>query len=270
MTGHSVIGYRADGRVIHLLFGAADDDTEPQGVGDTGGNGPAPKPAPAAQHDDTDLRAELDRLRQENATHQERLRALMAGGGDTTPAAASTDEDDDEDDSKGSKTDPELAKLRKAIRAANAEAKARREREDKLRREWDEQDRQHKAQLDEARRLSEAAEKARLEAEARYKPATIRAAAVPALLTAGAKPDRADRLVRLLDMNALDVDANGEVTGLAEQVAAVKQEWPELFRSDEEPKPRVPRVTVADRPPVEEQPRRSADVLAAQVLGRTA
>lgn len=263
MTGTLLLGRRADGRPIHAWFGAADDDTD----------------TPPPPDESASLRAELDQLRSQHAQAQaeaqqnaERLRELLAG--QPQPQGEDDgDEDDDTDDAKGSDgkpVDPEMTKLRRAVRAANREAKLRREREEKLRADWEAQDRARSEQLAEAQKLSEAAEKARLEAEARYKPATIRASAVPALLAAGAKPDRADRLVRLLDMAALDVDAAGEVTGLTEQITAVKAEWPELFASTEQPPPKPPRVTGADRPPAEQAPTRSADRIAAQILGSNA
>lgn len=263
MTGTLLLGRRADGRPIHTWFGAADDDT------------PEDTPTP---DESAALRAELEQLRAQAAASQaeaqqnaERLRELLAG--QSAPQAdTEDDEDDDDTDSKpdGKPVDPEIMKLRRAVRGANREAKLRREREEKLRADWEAQDKARQEQLVEAQKLSEAAEKARLEAEARYKPATIRAAAVPALLAAGAKAERADRLVRLLDMAALDVDADGEVTGLAEQIVAVKAEWPELFTPAEQAAPKPPRVTGADRPPAEQGPQRSADRIAAQILGGAA
>lgn len=259
MTGTMpIIGYRSSGAPIYLICGGADDD------GGEGGNAPAPADDTAA------LRAELDAAKAQAAQTEERLRALMAANeAPTTPPAVDGDEDDTEPE--GAKpADPEMAKLRRALREANRESKARREAAERLRSEWEQQEQATKAQVLEAQKLAEAAEKARVEAESRYKPATIKAAAVPALLAAGAKADRADRLVKLLDMAALDVDTTGEVTGLAEQVAAVKADWPELFASAEEQRRPVPRVATGDRAPVEDKPTRSADILARQVLGGAA
>lgn len=250
MGTSTLIGRRANGRPLYLIQGGAEDEPAEQ------------TPAPPVADDSAALRAELEQVRADHARDAERLRALMAGG-DPTPAPA---EDEDEDDKDGPKpADPEMAKLQRALRAANRESKARREQADKLRADWEAQDKARQEQLSEAQRLSEAAEKARQEAEARYKPATIRAAAVPALLEAGAKPERADKLVRLLDAAVMDVDGSGEVTGLSEQIEAVKADYPELFASAEQDKPRAPRLSGGDRPPVEQVPARSADVLAAQI-----
>ena len=260
MTGN-LLGYRKDGSPIRLVWGGADDDPEP----------PPPGPgAPVASQGAEELaamRAELEAARAEAAQNAERLRALMAGN---EPAAPADDDDPDDDPDNGKPIDPELLKARRALRAANKESKARREAAERMKAEWDAQDAAHKSQVAEAQKLAEAAEAARLAAEAKYKPATIKAAAVPALLTAGAKPERADRLVKLLDLNALDVDANGEVTGLAAQVEAVKQEWPELFKSADDEQRRAPRVATGDRPPVQERPLTSAEKIARQVLGGAA
>lgn len=262
MGTSTLLGHRRDGRPIHLAQGGSEDDTPPPAVAP-----PAPTP-PSAADEAAGLRAELETARAEAAQNAERLRALMAGEQPAPQPAADDDEDEDKDGAKPS--DPEMAKLQRALRAANRESKARREQADKLRADWEAQDKARQEQLAEAQRLSEAAEKARQEAEARYKPATIKAAAVPALLAAGAKPERADKLVRLLDAAAMDVDAAGEVTGLAEQVASVKADYPELFASAETERRPVPRVSGGDRPPVENAPSRSADLLAAQVLGGAA
>lgn len=260
MTGNMtsrVIGYRSSGAPIHLICGGADDD------GGEGGNAPA-----APVDDSAALRAELDAAKAQAAQTEERLRALMAANEAPTAPA---DGDEAEDEPEGGKpADPELAKLRRALREANRESKARREAAERLRAEWEQQEAATKAQVAEAQKLAEVAEQSRKEAESRYRPATIKLAALPEFLKAGAKPERADKLVRLLDLSALDVDASGEVTGLAEQVAAVKADYPELFASAEEQRRPVPRVATGDRAPVEDKPARSADILARQVLGGAA
>jgi hypothetical protein len=85
-------------------------------------------------------------------------------------------------------------------------------------------------------------EKVRREAEdaalAKAKPGLVRAAARDALRDAGlivpTAKDKADsalaRAVRLLDLAEIDVDPeDGTVSGVEEQVKAVKREYPELF-----------------------------------------
>jgi hypothetical protein len=83
-------------------------------------------------------------------------------------------------------------------------------------------------------------EQIRREAEeaalAKAKPGLVKAAAKDAFRTAGLLlPEKGDpsgalaRAFRLLDMDALDVDDDGDVTGIDEAVKAVKREYPELF-----------------------------------------
>jgi hypothetical protein len=50
------------------------------------------------------------------------------------------------------------------------------------------------------------------------------------LRAAGCRLDRIDRAVRLLDLDAVDAE-DGEVTGLAEEIAVVKRDFGELFEA---------------------------------------
>lgn len=77
-----------------------------------------------------------------------------------------------------------------------------------------------------AREAREAAEAA---AEKRYKPIAIRAA----LLEAGVKSAKVKGALKLLEMADIEVDGDGEVTGLDDQLDGLKEEWPELFASPE-------------------------------------
>ncbi len=53
-----------------------------------------------------------------------------------------------------------------------------------------------------------------------------------ALAEAGAKPNQIATLLRLADRDALDVDDEGNLTGVSEQVEALRGSIPELFASD--------------------------------------
>ena len=73
-------------------------------------------------------------------------------------------------------------------------------------------------------------------ARAKAKPGLVKAAARDAFRSAGLLlPDKGDgsaalaRAFRLLDLDSVDVDDEGDVTGLDEAVKAVKREYPELF-----------------------------------------
>jgi hypothetical protein len=53
-----------------------------------------------------------------------------------------------------------------------------------------------------------------------------------ALAEAGAKPNQVATLLRLADRDALDVDDDGNLTGVAEQIEALQGTVPELFNSE--------------------------------------
>jgi hypothetical protein len=90
--------------------------------------------------------------------------------------------------------------------------------------------RQPKVDVDAVRRETEEA------ARAKMKPGLVRSAARDALKAAGLiLPDKGDgasayqRAIRLLDMEEIDVDDDGEVSGVDDQVKAIKRDFPELF-----------------------------------------
>jgi hypothetical protein len=90
--------------------------------------------------------------------------------------------------------------------------------------------RQPKVDVDAVRRETEEAARAKL------KPGLVKSAARDALKAAGLiLPEKGDgasayqRAIRLLDMDEIDVDDDGEVSGVDDQVKAVKRDFPELF-----------------------------------------
>jgi hypothetical protein len=152
-------------------------------------------------------------------------------------------------------TEDEWKRTQAALAKANGESKTRREELAALRAKNETED--GKA----AREAGEAAEK-------RFKPVAVRAAARAAFLEAGLQgvtTERVAKLVRMLDLDALDIDDAGDVTGLTEQVAAVKADYPELFKPVDK---RPGRINTGDRPPGSPTvPKRSADLIAAQAFG---
>jgi len=130
------------------------------------------------------------------------------------------------------------SELRKVIADRDTAKKALRD----LRRELDEMRRANETADETARR--EAAEAAQKAADAKYKPISARAA----LLEAGVKPSRVKGALKLLDMDEIEIDADGEVTGLDSQVDSLREEWPELFADVE-----------AERKPEVKRPARGAD-----------
>lgn len=71
--------------------------------------------------------------------------------------------------------------------------------------------------------------KAEEEISASYKTKFISVAAKAAFVTAGCPADKVGKLTRLLDQDDLDVDEDGDVTGLEEQIEAIKADYPQLF-----------------------------------------
>jgi hypothetical protein len=77
----------------------------------------------------------------------------------------------------------------------------------------------------------------------------------------------ADRVLRLLDMDGLSVDDDGDIVGLESEIDRIRSEYPEFFQPASKPKAKV-RPTAADRKPAEEKAKSSAEQHAMRVLGR--
>lgn len=154
-------------------------------------------------------------------------------------------------------TKEEWEKQQRALATANREAKDRREKLQELTRKTEDAD--GKA----ARERAEAA-------EAKYKPVAVRAAARAAFLEAGmtgAGADKVARLTRMLDLDAISINDDGDVVGLDAQVTALKADFPEMFGGG---KQRAPRLDAGDRRPAPQGPKTSAERIAAQILGGAA
>jgi hypothetical protein len=145
------------------------------------------------------------------------------------------------------KLDETAANLKKA----NAESAERRKRLDALERE------QETAQEKAIREAVEAANEAN-------KPRIVKAEARVALASADARPERIAALTRFLDLDKITVDGD-DITGLEDQVAKLKTEYPEFFKNEEpaEPvKPATPKLAVANKPPAD-KPRSIGEQIAA-------
>lgn len=175
---------------------------------------------------------------------------------DTGTGSADQDTDAGQDTwTPPSKEDYE--KLQKALAKANAEAKQRREALQAM---------QRQSEGDSEKAVREAQEAA----ERKLKPVAVRAAAKAALLEAGYQNPTSERLtraIRQLDLDALEIDDEGEVSGLADQVKAYKDDYPELFGSQEQ-RQRTPRVAASDRPATNGKTETLGELVAAQVFGR--
>lgn len=81
--------------------------------------------------------------------------------------------------------------------------------------------------------VERAVEKATAKTESKYLPVVAGLAAKAALLDAGFTGTR-ERIMKLIDLDDIDV-VDGEVTGIAEQIAEIKTEFPEWFRGQQKP-----------------------------------
>jgi hypothetical protein len=176
---------------------------------------------------------------------------------DTKPQDKSTKDD-------GEKT-VSRAELSRVITARDAAKKQLRD----TRRELEDLKRTNETSEQTARR--EAAEAAQQAADAKYKPISARAA----LLEAGVKPGRVKGALKLLDMDEIEIDADGEVAGLESQVEALRQDWPELFTEPEgeqgkRPAERRPArgADGADRKPAPKKEMTASERQAAMLLGK--
>lgn len=136
-----------------------------------------------------------------------------------------------------------------------------------------EQAKQHRMKVQELSKANEdadskAAREATEQAQAKFKPIAVKAAAKAEFLAAGLndpKGERVAKLSRLLDLDQVDVDDDGEVSGLSEQIASIKTDYPELF----ERKPAKPgRVDTAGRKPADDRPKSTGEKHAELLFAR--
>lgn len=79
------------------------------------------------------------------------------------------------------------------------------------------------------RRINELVEKAKEEGREAFKPTVIRMAARAELMAAGARPALVDRLVRMIDVNEVDIDDEDGTIDVTDQVDSLKKDMPEMF-----------------------------------------
>jgi hypothetical protein len=79
------------------------------------------------------------------------------------------------------------------------------------------------------RRINELVEKAKEEGREAFKPTVIRMAAKAELMAQGARPALVERLVRMIDVNEVDIDDDDGSIDVTDQVESLKKELPEMF-----------------------------------------
>jgi hypothetical protein len=242
----TVLGYRDDGRPIHVIAGGAEDDEPDVEV---------PDEEPDAE---PDAEPETEDEPEPEATPKPKPPAKK---------------DDPKPDEFAPPSEAEWRKTQAALKKANDDAKRHRLRNKEL---------EDKARGDETEH-EKALREAREEGEKRYRAPLVQTAARAALVEAGAlaflqdekDPEsatarekgesRLKRLLKLVDTEALDVDEDGSVSGLDAAVDELRRDYPELFGTSVR-RPKV-RPTAAPRPAAPEKPKSAAEQHAQRALG---
>lgn len=232
----TVIGVVAGRPVYNIAGGSGEGDDDSGGSGDDD---------PADDADDADDESDEDgddeKTGRDEAPKPKPPAAKKDDGGEWTPPSRD-----------------EWARTQAALKKANEDAKRNRFKAKELEQQARAGETEHEKALREARE----------DGEKRFRTPLVKAAARVALSEAGVAGPT-DRVLRLVDMDALSVDDDGDIVGLDAEVARVKDEYPEFFQGPAKPKPKA-RPTAADRKPAEEKPKSSAEQHAMRVLGRTA
>lgn len=167
---------------------------------------------------------------------------------ETNEEVVETEEVEDQDDV----TPDDIEAMRKALKKANHEAASYRHEVKELR---------EKVESDQEKAVREAREEAAAEVAGKYKNLLVTTAAKGALSEAGLT-GKSDKLIKLIDFDAVEVTDDGEIKGLDSQVKALKKELPELFDKTKN----APPIDAGDKKPAEKK-LSSAERLAASVRG---
>lgn len=159
---------------------------------------------------------------------------------DPQPDDPTLEDDDDLDDEDNDPThEPEPKKSAASDKVDRAELNRVIQQRQDLKRKLKEAqkakadlERASETESEKARR--EAAEEAAAKVTAIYKPALVKKEAATLLLAEGVKKEKINRLVKLMELDEIDVDANMNVMGVDDEVARLKAEYPELFGVAEE------------------------------------
>lgn len=127
--------------------------------------------------------------------------------------------------------------------------------------------------------VKQAVERAATEAELRGRRQTraLVTGVNATLADAGWNGQRLNSLMKLIDLDEVEVESDGEVTGLSEQIEAIKAEWPEFFKRQRSNAATgagvsgqngvaAAKVEAADKKPPAPEPKDWAQVLAARAL----
>lgn len=226
----AILGYRSDGRPIRAIAGGAEADDDPDVVvEDDPESDPEPEPVedPEPEPDDPPR--------------------------PKPPAKAPAKKPGDDDYTAPSRS--EWERTQAALRKANEDAKRHRLRNKEL------EDQGRANESDHEKALREARE----EGEKRFREPMKRSGVKAALVEAGFTGP--DRLLKLVDWDAVSVDDDGDLIGVESEMTRLTAEFPEFLQQDK-PKPKA-RPTGAPRPATEPPKKTSAQIHADKALGRS-
>jgi hypothetical protein len=229
----TILGYRADGRPIHVIAGGAETDEEPDV------EVPDEEPEP-----DEDVEPEPK----------------------PKPGAPKPAEPKPTDEEYVPPSREEWERVRRTMAARKQEKLDVQRQLNELRDKYKDQE----TETEKAVRAAEEKAEARYKPIAVRK--AVRSALVEAGATAATDGDkekteaRIARLMKLIDVGDLSIDDDGEVLGVDEQIDGLRADYPELF----EPAAKKAKVrpTGAPKSAAPEKPKSTAERHAAKILGR--
>ena len=231
----TIVGYRADGRPIHVIAGGAEDDGPDIEVPDEPEEEPAPDDEPEPEQR-------------------------------PKPKPPANDADPNPEDEYVPPSRDEWERVRRTL------AKRKQEKLEVQRQLNELRDKHREQETDAEKAIREAEERAEARYKPIVVKKAERAALIQAGATAAVEGDkekseaRLARLLKLIDVSDLSVEDDGEVLGLDEQVEGLRADYPELF--DTPSRKTKARPTGAPRPAAVEKPKSTAEIHAARILGK--
>lgn len=212
---HIVVGFYADGTPILLPMGADDFDANMDG-GEDGDDGNEDD-----NEDDDDEDGDEDVTKENSKSDEKKSKPL-------------------------SPQETEIAELRRKLAKTRGESARRRKQIATLQSEID----ASKDNSEEAKSAREAEARGFKDAEDKYRPKIINLAGRNALLAAGVPASKVRRALKLIEMDDVEIDDDGEVIGIEDAVDELKEDWPELFAAKSEEKEENPRGNRSSAPKV--------------------
>lgn len=234
-----------------------------------------------------DEKTETDETTAPTEAELEAARAVLARAdkkpaGTEKPADEETDDGEEEDEltaeaEAGASDTVPRSEMVKAIKARQAAKTKLRETQKQI------AELQRKNETEGDAKIREATEKAAAAERNKYKPALVKTGATAALLAAKPKKgkDGIARLIKLMDLDEIEVNDDLELEGVEEEVERLQAEFPELFgeepakgeKDEEEEKPATKRRTTtrsqdgAGKKPPATKKRSTSELIMAQLKG---